>query len=518
MVGMVCRPACPVPAPDTRRRIAYDEVPRSSNATMTSTTAGWGRKERLVILGFLCAVGLALRVALTLGSPNQPYPDETFLLDQAHRIVWGYGITPIDWRTGMRSWYLPGLIAPVFWVGDRVLPLRNPCLLAATLFFGLISLAPVICGFLWAERLGGKVAAILTAGLAAVWLDLVYFGPRALHEVLAGHLLIFGLYLAFPGVPVLSRARMVAAGGLWGFACIDRIQLAPVFAVLGVYCLFKHRGLLWGGLLAGFVAALCAYGAIDWLTLGHPWQSAYTYYDVAVIRGFATSFGVAPWYYFISKLVSFWGAALLPMVCLACLGARRMPLLGMLAAAVLLSHSLVPHKEYRFVYTGLMLLVLLAGIGCSDILNRLQFPARGALPCVLCFAITSAVLAAQPTFRSLLAKNQGEILSFGQIGADAGACGIILWQDYWWQTPGYTGLHRDIPIYEAGSDVRLRRYRNGANYIVAASPLDSPGDFTLARTFTRGAPVYLYHRAGGCSREYLSERVLNPMPGADPNP
>src|ERR1039458_4710083 len=112
---------------------------------MTSTTTEWGRKERLVILGFLCAAGLALRVALTLGSPNLPYPDEAFLLEQAHRIVRGYGITPIDWRMGQRSWYSPGLIAPAFWLGGHVLPMRNPCLLAASLFLGLISLAPVIC-------------------------------------------------------------------------------------------------------------------------------------------------------------------------------------------------------------------------------------------------------------------------------------------------------------------------------------------------------------------------------------
>lgn len=485
---------------------------------MTSITAGWGRKERLVILGFLCAAALALRVALALGSPNLPYPDEAFLLEQAHRIVWGYGITPVDWRVGMRSWYLPGLIAPAFWVSGHVLPMPNPCLLAASLFLGLISLAPVICGFLWAERLGGKAAAILTGGLTAVWLDLVYFGPRGLHEVLAGHLLIFGLYLAFPGVPVPSRARMVAAGGLWGFACIDRIQLAPVFAVLGVYCLFKHRGLRWGGLLAGFAAALCTYGAIDWLTLGHPWQSVSTYYYFDVTQGVATASGVSPWYYYFAKLVSFWGAAFLPMLCLACLGARRMPLLGILAATILLLHSLVPHKEYRYIYPGLVLLVLLAGIGFSEILNRLQVPALGALGFVLCFAFTSAVLAAQPTFRALLAKNRGEILSFGKIGADAGACGVILWQDYWWQTPGYTGLHRDIPIYRAGSDVRLRKYQPGANYIVAASRLDSPGEFTLVRAFTQGAPVYLYHRAGGCSREYLAERILNPIPGDDSIP
>jgi phosphatidylinositol glycan class B len=520
MVGVACWPAFPVLAPDARNRIADDEVPGSSNVTITSTTAEWGRKERLVILGFLCAVGLALRVALALGSPNLPYPDEAFMLDQAHRIVWGYGITPFDWRIGMRSWYFPGLIAPAFWLGGHVLPMRNPCLLTATLLLGLISLAPVICGFLWAERLGGKVAAILTGGVAAVWLDLVYFGPRGLHEVLAGHLLIFGLYLAFPSVPVLSRGRMIAAGGLWGFACIDRIQLAPVFAVLGVYCLFKHRSLRWGGLLAGFAAAVCAYGAIDWLTLGHPWQSVFTYYDVNVNQGYANSFGAAPWHYFIGKMASFWGAALLPMVGLAWMGARRMPLLGILAASVLFSHSLVSHKEYRFVYPALVLLVLLAGIGISETLNRLQVRAPGALGCVLCFAITSAVLAVQPAFRSLLAKNQGEILSFGAIGADAGACGVILWQDYWWQTPGYTGLHRDIPIYQAGSDVRLRRYGPGANFIVAASHLDSPGEFALARTFTRGVPVYLYRRPGGCTREYLAERVLNPIrdAGFNPNP
>src|ERR1019366_8651124 len=142
MVGMACWPACPVLAPHTRKQTADDEIPRSSNATMTPATAEWGRKERLVILGFLCAAGLALRVALALGSPNLPYPDEAFLLDQAHRIVWGYGITPIDWRIGARSWYSPGLIAPAFWLGGHVLPMRNPCLLTATLLLGLISMAP----------------------------------------------------------------------------------------------------------------------------------------------------------------------------------------------------------------------------------------------------------------------------------------------------------------------------------------------------------------------------------------
>src|ERR1035437_10150651 len=200
----------------------------SQTAAVASTTAAWDRKQRLVMIGFFCAAALALRVALALGSPNMPYSDETNILEQAHRIVWGYGITGIDWRIGMRSFYLPGLVAPSFWAADRVRPWWNPCPLAATLLLGLISLAPVICGFLWAERLGGKVAAILTAGVAAVWLDLVYFGPRCLHEVVSGHLLIFGLYLAFPGVPVLSRGRLVAAGGLWGLALMDRIQLAPV--------------------------------------------------------------------------------------------------------------------------------------------------------------------------------------------------------------------------------------------------------------------------------------------------
>jgi hypothetical protein len=268
--------------------------------------------------------------------------------------------------------------------------------------------------------------------------------------------------------------------------------------------------------LAGFAAALCAYGAIDWLTLGHPWQSVYSYYQNQT-SDWATLSGVERWYYYFAKLVSLWSAALLPMLCLACLGARRMPLFLIMAVIVLIPHSMVYHKEYRYIYLAILLLVLLAGIGFSEILNRLQCTPRGALICVLGFAITSAVLAVQPTFRSLLAKSQGEILSFREVGADARACGVILWQDYWWQTPGYTGLHRDIPIYQAGSDVRLRRYQPGANYIVAASRLDSPGEFTLTRAFTPGTPVYLYHRAGGCSRDYLSERVLNPI-RADPNP
>ena len=40
------------------------------------------------------------------------HPDEIYQTqEQAHRLVYGYGIVPWEFRDGVRSWILPGLLA-----------------------------------------------------------------------------------------------------------------------------------------------------------------------------------------------------------------------------------------------------------------------------------------------------------------------------------------------------------------------------------------------------------------------
>lgn len=54
--------------------------------------------------------GLAMRLALALLSDHIHHPDKVFqYLEQGHRLVFGYGYVPWEFRFGTRSWIAPGI-------------------------------------------------------------------------------------------------------------------------------------------------------------------------------------------------------------------------------------------------------------------------------------------------------------------------------------------------------------------------------------------------------------------------
>jgi hypothetical protein len=124
----------------------------------------------------------------------------------------------------MRSWILPGTIAGLMQlsrlIGDG--PAYYLPLIATAL--ALLASAPVLCCFLWARRWYGPVPALAGGIVVAVAPELVYFGGRALTEVVAAHILIVGCWLLDPGYAMTSRRRLFAAGLLFGLVCLLRIH------------------------------------------------------------------------------------------------------------------------------------------------------------------------------------------------------------------------------------------------------------------------------------------------------
>ena len=143
------------------------------------------------------------------------------MLEQGHRLAFGNGIIPWEFAEGVRSYLLPGVISGIFRAGEVVRP--GGYLLAARFALSLLSLATVCCAWGLLRRFAGPRAAVIGAFLAAVWCELVYFGPKAHFEVVAGHLLLIGTYLVFPYFEDLRPGRdWYAAGSSWGltfFVC-----------------------------------------------------------------------------------------------------------------------------------------------------------------------------------------------------------------------------------------------------------------------------------------------------------
>ena len=134
-------------------------------------------------------------------------------LEQANRLVNHQGLVPWDFQLGERSWLWPGLIAG-FMAWDSCSGRRPSAGLAGVaVLLCIISLAPVICGFLWGRNVAGFAGAVMTGLLNAVWFELVYFYTHPLSESFASAALVTGLYLIYPGRNVLVRTTNVYRRG-----------------------------------------------------------------------------------------------------------------------------------------------------------------------------------------------------------------------------------------------------------------------------------------------------------------
>ena len=107
--------------------------------------------DRTLLL--LLALALLLRLLAIIAFPSLHHPDENFqLFEQAHRIAFGYGVVPWEFRDGARSPVLPYGLAALFWLGDKVVGSPEGYLALARLTLASISLIAVAAAY----RMGAR--------------------------------------------------------------------------------------------------------------------------------------------------------------------------------------------------------------------------------------------------------------------------------------------------------------------------------------------------------------------------
>ena len=323
------------------------------------------RKDKIVALLALLALALLLRLFFFHFSPSIYWADEIFQSQEpAHRLVYGPGIVTWEYRLGVRSWILPALIAAIMkstaWIG----PGSSGYVFGTALFFALMSLTVVWFAFSWGQTYFGFQYAALAAFSTAIWFELVNFGPRALNEVLAGNLFLPAIYLgSLPSdAKVENKCRLILIGLLLGLTACLRIQYAPAVLVAGLWIMsrnWKARLLPVG---AGVVAVVAIFGIVDAVTWSFPFYSYWAYFRENIVNHKAASYGILPWYYYFGSLFVHTG----PLALFALIGVRRSPILGWVSSAILLPHCMIAHKEFRYIYPVLPILLVLAAIGQID--------------------------------------------------------------------------------------------------------------------------------------------------------
>eukprot|EP01031_Cornospumella_fuschlensis_P014209 gene14209-17367_t len=193
-------------------------------------------------------------------------------------------------------------------------------------------------------------------------------------------------------------------------------------------------------------------GVLDWITWGVPFNSIIQYikYQGSSIGETGPGkFGFVPWYSYPGWILAYYSGAFALMAVTALVGLRRLPLLLVIAVFNVLVLELVAMKFPRYIYPGVPLVLVLCGIGGSELALRLwggkiRTPVLAAYG-FLFVVVTSGLLGAFGYFASHWVLGRGTILATRQVNADPAACGLaIAPASAWWLSGGYVFLDRRI--------------------------------------------------------------------------
>jgi phosphatidylinositol glycan class B len=269
-------------------------------------------------------------------------------------------------------------------------------------------------------------------------------------------------------------------------------------------------------LMAAALAPLIASGLLDAATWGVPFHSL-AQNVLANLSGHRAQLNShAPWFAYFVPPLRVWWPWTLPLAGLIALGSRGQRLLVIAAAALLATHSVIPHKEYRYVYLALALAIMLAALGVCELSQRLsqlrRAPAGSAAVCaslLLALGLYASVTlglhydysasslqggSGEPPF--MWTHFRGMLLSFEALSADTSVCGVGLENRDWSRSGGYTYLHRHVPLFEIHDNDAYKQYVAGFNVFIAdASSPPHIGHFERGPCWDT---VCIYRRPGSC--------------------
>lgn len=403
----------------------------------------WSNSSLKLLILIIC-LGLSLRLGFIIKSDHIHHPDEIFQsLEPAYRLVMGYGLIPWDYVYGLRSYLTPlALSLPLRWLLPLGLgPTGYP--VAMGLILTLFSLGVIPAGYILVNSFSrNRRLAITAAFTLAVWYELIYFSPRALSEVFALNLFAWSL-VSFKGKPPFWT-------GLSAFLAALATLLRPQYFPLAIGLLITvwpqalKRPRLRFPLVLGVLTALSLYGYIDLTTLGYPFASIINNIRLSFLAGISAQFGISPWYYYLQTL--FIGSGALILLSLPALKYKSCSVLSFTALGLLLIHSLIPHKEYRF---SLALIPLTLCLGILA-LSRTKIPLKAYL-IMVCLISALGIFTRLPSqyrlYRLPLLARDSLFSLWPGLPYGQSSCGLYLSDRGWVTSGGYYRLNQNLPLY-----------------------------------------------------------------------
>ncbi|WP_309622114.1 hypothetical protein [Novosphingobium sp.] len=420
------------------------------DAPRSPTTPNW----TVIAAATVVWVGLVLR-ALGYAPFDISHADEIMqYLEQAKRLATGSGIVPWEFRFGARNSLIGQVLSLPYWLGNALAPGTLVGMHAARIT--AIGLTLAVLPAAWKlGALTSRVHALAALGVVALWYESVLFSTLLLSEVIAAGPMLLAAALILAPQPSARALRW--AGLLLGIGVALRLQYAPFAAVL---CLARLRldRQAWIWLVQGGLGALAICAVSDLVAGQVPLRWILVNFQYNMIEGRAARFGREGPFAYATMLLTHLGPLAAPILAAALLApARYRPLVYALVATVLF-HSLIAHKEYRFIWIAVQAALVLAAITSVSLLERsarargMQVTGAGlALLGALWFMMSMAAEAHSGGARAM--RGGAPIVRAALAGVAQGpACGIAI-PDQWRAHLVSALLPRAVPIYVAPETV-----------------------------------------------------------------
>jgi hypothetical protein len=405
-----------------------------------SQAAPPGRPRLLVAL---LLVGLVVRLPVVWLSTGIVHPDEhQQYIEQGFRVAHGYGAVFWEQERGMRHPLLPALLGGVILACERV-GVADPHAQATVIRLSVAlasfgALARLACTV---YREGQRVAALVLAFLLASSVDLAYMHARVLSESAAAVALTLAL--------VYWPRRPLACGLFLGLMVTFRLQAAPFAA--GLWTVAAWTGWKEGTarpaarLALGLALALVAGGLHDLAHHGTFCHSAWANVTAQWAEGGADRFGLSPWWHYLVEgaLQLLRVSVFAPVVLLW--GVRCRPDLGCAALLFVLAHSLIGHKEMRFVWPLAPAAVLLLAVAVEDLYRR-GVAARPRVLALLAASVLGASAARVGTFEWEDPYYAASAWALTEVGRRDDVTGVAVVGIPRWLCGNYFYLRRPVPI------------------------------------------------------------------------
>ena len=403
---------------------------------------------------FLAAAPCVLALA-TLGRIQ---PDENYqVLEPALYCARGYGMLAFEWRIGLRNWSLPFFFAGIIRLCDR-LGIRDPlaCRAVMALPLFLLHLGLLCAVYRYARRRIGAPAAYLALLAVGLYGFILQFAGRTMSETFSSAFLVMAVdaldacqgrwRVGAAAAPLAQPPRQAAACGLLaglmlGMAVVTRYaSLYAVIAVVIWLVMQRYWRLLRWSALAGLLVA-AGLGMLDWLTWGGPFHSLLLQARFHALAGAEVQhIPVQTLSYYLKYLpiyLPLW--AWIGVVVALRRFLPRLPL-GLFCAAIYwIALFLTPHKEPRYLYPGVLLILLDAAPGIVDAIQRL--PRRGLR--VACVSGTLAMsLVSVFLHRDMKSDEYHAILLAAR---PPEVTGLLALESDPWDSAGYFYLGKNIP-------------------------------------------------------------------------